>query len=224
MKAIALCSGGKDSVFAIHVAALMGFDVEAVLTIVPRYEAPKLFHKPFAPYVSLQAQSMGMEWLSIEVSSEDEEEHALIRILEMGKKFTEATHLVVGALLSDYQRIRFALAAEKVGLRIVAPLWRKNQVEYMRELVDAGIEAMITYIACYGIPLDWLGRVIDSELVDEIVEKARRYGFNPAFEGGEAETFVVNAPLFRKRVCVDYEKVIVSEFEGFVKPVRVYLC
>ncbi len=224
MKAVALCSGGKDSIFAIHVATMMGFDVGALLTVIPKHDSPMLFHKPFAPYVSLQAESMGIEWVSTEVWREGEEEHALLRVLRDGMRSTGATHLVVGALLSDYQRIRFALVAEKVGLRIVAPLWRKDQARYMRELIDAGVEAMITSVSVHGLPLEWLGRVIDRELVEEIIARARRYGFNPAFEGGEAETFVVNAPLFRKRICVEYERVIVSEFEGFVKPVRVYLC
>ncbi|HIP65174.1 MAG TPA: ATP-binding protein, partial [Pyrodictium sp.] len=43
---------------------------------------------------------------------------------------------------------------------------------------------------------------LDSSDVEKVIQLARVYGFNPAFEGGEAETFVVDAPLFRYRVDV----------------------
>jgi len=222
LRAVALFSGGKDSTFSIHVATAMGFDIVELITLIPRAEAPRLLHKPFARYTRVQGEAMGIPVRVAEVG--EDEEGAVLRALRESARETGATHLVVGALLSDYQRIRFALAAEKAGLRILAPLWRIDQVKYMYELVESGIEAMIVSVSAYGIPLTWLGRVIDRELVDEIVARAKRFGFNPAFEGGEAETFVVNAPLFRKRVCVEFERVIVSDFEGFVKPLRVYLC
>ncbi len=224
MKAIALYSGGKDSTFALHVATLMGFDVVELVTLVPRSREPSLLHKPFAKYVPLQAEAMDIPARVIEVDEGVDEELAVLDALRASARETGATHLFVGALLSDYQRIRFAIAAEEAGLKIIAPLWRNDQVKYMYELVESGIEAMIVSVSAYGIPLDWLGRVIDRELVDEIVARARRYGFNPAFEGGEAETFVVNAPLFKRRICVEFERVKVSDFEGFVKPLRVYLC
>ncbi|NPA96066.1 MAG: diphthine--ammonia ligase [Crenarchaeota archaeon] len=223
MKAVVLFSGGKDSTFTLHVATMMGFDVVELVTLVPRSGAPRLLHKPFARYTRVQGEAMGIGVRVAEVGDEDEE-LAILRVLRESVAETGATHLFVGALLSDYQRIRFAMISEELGLKIVAPLWRNDQVRYMYELVDSGIEAMIVSVSAYGIPLEWLGRVIDRELVDQIVERSRRFGFNPAFEGGEAETFVVNAPLFRRRVCVDFERVVLSDFEGFVKPLRVYLC
>ena len=223
MKAVVLFSGGKDSTFTLHVATMMGFDVVELVTLVPRSGAPRLLHKPFARYTRVQGEAMGIGVRVAEVGDEDEE-LAILRVLRESVAETGATHLFVGALLSDYQRIRFALISEKLGLKIIAPLWRNDQVKYMYELVESGIEAMIVSVSAYGIPLEWLGRVIDRELVDQIVERSRRFGFNPAFEGGEAETFVINAPLFRRRVCVDFERVVLSDFEGFVKPLRVYLC
>jgi len=220
MRAIALFSGGKDSTFALHIAVHEGFEIVRLLTVVPPRRDSMLFHTPFTQFVELQAESMG---IPIEVAPIDSEEE-LAHVLKKIARETRATHLVVGALLSDFQRIRFACAAYEAGLRVFNPLWRKDQARYLMELVEWGIEAMIVSITAYGLPLTWLGRVIDRELAREIVERARRYGFNPAFEGGEAETFVVNAPLFRRRICVDYEVIKLSEFEGFVKPLRVYLC
>ncbi len=221
MKAIALFSGGKDSTFAIHLASMQGFEIEKLVTVIVENRAPHLFHRPFAEYTVLQAEAMG---IPIVVERGVDEEQTLVKALRRALEGTRATHLVVGALLSDFQRTRFAMVAEELGLKLFAPLWRKDQYRYMKELVEFGIEAMIVSITCFGLPLEWLGRVVDEKLVEEIARRARRYGFNPAFEGGEAETFVVNAPLFRFRICVDFEKVVLSEFEGFAKPLRVYRC
>ena len=34
---------------------------------------------------------------------------------------------------------------------------------------------------------------------------SKNFGFNPAFEGGEAETLVLDAPFYKKRIKLDYE-------------------
>ncbi len=39
--------------------------------------------------------------------------------------------------------------------------------------------------------------------IEELISAALKYGFNPALEGGEGETFVVDAPLFRNRIVID---------------------
>ncbi|MEM0501400.1 MAG: ATP-binding protein, partial [Ignisphaera sp.] len=59
--------------------------------------------------------------------------------------------------------------------------------------------------------------------VEAIVTLSRRYGFNAAFEGGEAETLVIDAPHYRSRICIDGEILTVSEFEHMVKIKRYWL-
>ncbi len=225
MRAIALFSGGKDSTYAIHIAMLQGFEICKLITLIPREESSWLLHRPFAEYTKLQAEAMGLSVAIEHVSGEKEREVDEIRNA-LAKHVDEcrATHLVVGALLSDYQRVRFALIAEDLGLRLFSPLWRKPQEKYLLELVDSGFKVLIVSITAYGIPLRYLGTIITRDVAEDIISRARRYGFNPAFEGGEAETFVIEAPLFRRPICVEGEHVIASNFEGYFKPRRVYLC
>jgi len=47
------------------------------------------------------------------------------------------------------------------------------------------------------------------------VRLSRKYGFNLSFEGGDAETLVVDAPLFKYRLELTGRKHIVSEYEGY---------
>ena len=127
---------------------------------------------------------------------------ALKNALRKAIDVCECEGVVSGALLSDYQRLRFAIIAEELGLRSYTPLWRIDQVGYMRSLVREGFKVLVLSVSAYGVPEDIVGRTLDSNDVERIIQLARVYGFNPAFEGGEAETFVVDAPLFRYRIDV----------------------
>ena len=120
--------------------------------------------------------------------------------------------IVIGTLLSDYQRLNICTLASKYNLIVFSPLWRKNQEEYMRELIRLGFKIIITSISTYGLPPSLIGKVLSMEDVNLIISLARRYGFNPAFEGGEAETLVIDAPLFKYKL----------EVEGYVKKVDEY--
>ncbi|MEM3244998.1 MAG: ATP-binding protein, partial [Metallosphaera sp.] len=44
-------------------------------------------------------------------------------------------------------------------------------------------------------------------------DSSRKYKFNPAFEGGEAETFVLYAPLFKRKLIVEGKPIKLGEYE-----------
>ena len=114
--------------------------------------------------------------------------------------------------------------AEELGLRLYTPLWGKNSKSYLLELIKNGIEFIITSITSWGIPMDILGKRFTERDAQEILRRADIYGFDPAFEGGEAESFVIYAPLFKRRICVDGVIRILSEYEGYVVPKRISEC
>ncbi|RLF23281.1 MAG: diphthine--ammonia ligase [Thermoprotei archaeon] len=198
MRACVLFSGGKDSTYALHWAFLKGFDIECLVTLEPRREDSWMFHRPAIAFTKLQAEALGLPQIYIETSGiKDKELEDLRNALEIALRKYEVDAIVTGALLSDYQRMNINLIAEELDLRVFSPLWRKDQAEYMLEVVRMGIRFIITSISAYGLEPTFLGRIIEESDVHEIVRRARKYGFNPAFEGGEAETLVLDAPLFR---------------------------
>ncbi len=205
MRVAVLFSGGKDSTYALHWARLQGFDVCCLLTLYPRSEESWMFHYPGLEAVAYQARLLGLPLYRHAIRSVGEEE---VRELSMfiGRVLEESggfDGIVAGALLSDYQRMRIAVVAEEHGLLTYTPLWRIDQEKYMRELVEEGFVVMITSVSAYGLPKSLVGKIIDEEVLEEILRLARKYGLNPAFEGGEAETLVLDAPLFRGRLSVE---------------------
>ncbi len=210
-----LFSGGKDSTYSLHWAVLQGFRVECLITIIPEREDSWMFHRPCVELTKYQSKALGIPRLVRRSSGIKERE-----LTDLREAIREAMDLygiegvVAGALLSDYQRMRIALICEELGLKTYVPIWRRDQEEYMRELVRSGFKVMVTSVTCYGLPKSLVGKVLNNELVEEIISRARKYGFNPAFEGGEAETLVIDAPLFKARLVVEGEVVSRGPYEA----------
>ena len=77
----------------------------------------------------------------------------------------------------------------------------------MMEIISLGFEVIVTAVAAEGLDKSWLGREIDQNMLDDLEELNRRYGVHLAFEGGEAETFVLDGPIFKKRIRIlEFEK------------------
>lgn len=181
-----------------------------------------MFQYPNVNYTRYQADAMGFKLLVFETTGQRD-----IELQDLKRAFLEAKKLgaqgiVSGALLSDYQRLNISIIAEEVGLKTYNPIWRKNQEEYMRWLIKEGYKFIITSASAYGFPFNLLGKIINEEDIENIISASKKYGFNAAFEGGEAETFVVFAPLFKRELKVEGRIKKISEFEWRYEIIRIH--
>jgi len=214
MRVCTLFSGGKDSTFALHWSVFKGFEVTCLITLLPRKDYSWMFQVPNVEFTKYQAEVLGLDIIQYHTSGEkDKELNDLKQALKLAKEVKGIEGIITGALLSDYQRLNINIISEELGLKTYSPLWRKDQKEYMRELIRDGFKFIVTSASAYGFPFELVGKVIESQDVENIIKAAEKYGFNPAFEGGEAETFVVYAPLFKRELKVEGEKIKISEYE-----------
>ena len=56
-----------------------------------------------------------------------------------------------GAILSDYQRNRVESVCARLGLVSLGYLWRREQQELLREMIGAGVHAVLIKVAALGI-------------------------------------------------------------------------
>ena len=61
---------------------------------------------------------------------------------------------------------------------------------------------MIIGVACEGLGKEWLGRVVEGRVFEELKKLSIKHRFHLAGEGGEMETFVLDCPIFKKRIEV----------------------
>ena len=84
----------------------------------------------------------------------------------------------------------------------------------LEELLANNIDSIITGVAAEPLDENWLGRHIDSESIKELVALESEYAINPAGEGGELESFVLNALLFKRQIRILESTKHYSNFSG----------
>jgi len=204
MKVASLFSGGKDSAFATWWAQMQGWDVAELVTVLPESTESWMFHYPATEWTRLQADAMEIPLTVIRTKGTKEKElDDLAEGLRAITKKAGLEGIVSGAVASEYQRTRLDNVSEELGLRSFAPLWHKNQQQLVEEQIESGFEIMMTACNALGLSKEWLGRRLDMTNFPELLRLSKKYGFSIAFEGGEAETFVLNGPMFNGKIRVD---------------------
>jgi len=206
-----LFSGGKDSTLALHYAAERE-DVVCLITIISKNKESFMYHTPNIEISSLQAEALGLPQVRRTTEGKKEEELSDLEdaIAEAGGKF-QIEGVVTGAVESVYQAERVQRICNHLGLWCFNPLWKHEQKALLEELLEKRFEVIISGVFAYPLDEKWLGKQIDTKLIDRLVDLQQKYGLSPAGEGGEVETTVLDAPLFKKKIEVlDYS----VEFKG----------
>jgi ABC transporter with metal-binding/Fe-S-binding domain ATP-binding protein len=168
-----------------------------------------MFHYPNVKWTRLQAEALELPLIICETKGEKEDELIdLEQCLSDMKEMINIEGVVSGAVASEYQKTRIDRICQNLDLASFSPLWRKNAELVIRHEVNLGFEIVVSACMARGFTVEWLGRRIDPQTLEELKKISAKYGFHMAFEGGEAETFVLDGPIFRKKIVIkDSEKV-----------------
>ena len=78
----------------------------------------------------------------------------------------------------------------------------------MYQLLDIGFEFIFSSVAAYGLNKDWVGKVIGEKEIKKLVKLNEKIGLNVAGEGGEFESFVLDGPMYHKKIEIREMEVI----------------
>ncbi|MBW2984779.1 diphthine--ammonia ligase [Candidatus Woesearchaeota archaeon] len=218
MKVGILTSGGKDSLYAAYLASKTH---ELTCLISMKSENPEsyMFHVPNVDLVGLQAKAMELPLVFESTKGEKEKElEDLKRALLTAKEKYEIKGIVSGAIASVYQKSRIEKLCKKLDLASLTPLWGMDQEKYMEELLKNKFEFIIVGIAAHGLTTkEFLGKIIDEDLLRRLKEVKEKYNINLSGEGGEFESLVLNCSLFKKRLVIkkavrDIEKETIGHY------------
>ncbi len=200
MKLGVLFSGGKDSVFACWRAREKN-DIACLIAIVSENVDSYMFHTPNIRCTSLQAEAMGLPLLSWPTRGEKEAElEDLKAAVAAARDRYGIQGVVTGAIESVYQAARVQRICRSLDLWCFNPLWQINQIDYLRLLLSDGNRIIISGVYAYPFDASWLGAELTEERIQSLARLQERYKINPSGEGGELETFVLDGPLFQKRI------------------------
>lgn len=200
MKLASLYSGGKDSTFALYLAEQMGHDVPYLVSVMPEDEASWIFHTPNLRIIPLMAESMRKKLITAPSTGTEEGDMEGLRKALDG---VDVDGVVTGALWSDYQWDRINMVCGDLGLKVMSPLWRKDQDLVMDAFLSSGIRAVI--VGCYaeGLGEEWLGREIDADAVKDLKKIREKTGISIMGEGGEYESMTLDSPLHSVPLRID---------------------
>ncbi|MBU4502139.1 MAG: diphthine--ammonia ligase [Nanoarchaeota archaeon] len=225
MKLGALFSSGKDSSYALYLMKKRGHEISCLITVKSKNPDSFMFHTPNIDLTELQAKAMGIPL--IEQESEGKKEHELEdleKVMKRAKDEYGIEGVTTGALFSEYQSKRIQKICDKLGLKVFSPLWHKDQETEMREIIREGFKFIITKIAADGLDESWLGKVITEKDVDKLVKLNEKIGFNIAFEGGEAESLMIDGPNFKSTLIIEEaENVMENKFTGYYNIIKAKL-
>jgi len=219
VKLAALISGGKDGLLAAFLRKMHNYSIECFVTIKSENPSSYMYHTPNIDIVELQAKAAEIPIIIEKTKGEKEKElEALKKALERAKKEYKIEGVVSGAIFSNYQRERIDKICDSLGLKNFCPLWHMDQELEFRTVLKNNFEVIITSIAADGLDKSWLGKALTHRDIDKLVEINKKNGLNIAFEGGEAETLVLDCPLFRSEIIIKESKIIMeNEYTGIYK-------
>ncbi len=217
MKAAAiLFSGGKDSTMALYKALDEGWEVKYLLSIHSANPHSYMFHVPNIHLTQLLSDALEIPLIQRETPGEKEKELKDLKNAFLELKNRGVNAIFTGAIASEYQKSRIDQLCHEIGLESHAPLWHQDPEEYMQEVVDLGFEVIITSVAAEGLDESWLGRLIDESQLVELKKLHEIHRLHMAFEGGEAETLVLNGPIFKKKLHILKSRNVWNRDSGYM--------
>ena len=198
MKLGVLFSGGKDSTYATYLAKKQGHEISCLISLVSENPHSYMFHTPSISATEIQARVMNIPIITIKTHGIKERElKDLIKVIKQAIKEYKIEGIVTGAVGSVYQASRIQKICNELNLECFNPLWQRDEIEYLHELIDNKFKVMIVGVFAYPLNEKWLGRIIDHKFIAEAAALKEKYKIHPAGEGGEFETLVLNCPLFK---------------------------
>ncbi|EEB74515.1 diphthine--ammonia ligase [Thermococcus sp. AM4] len=193
MKGVAFFSGGKDGLYAVHLAERNGIEVPYLLALKTTIGLSPHWEN-FSALKTL-ADAMGKELLTFDMNRGSQALAEFIASLDVD-------YLIAGDVLLEDHLGWIERLAEEAGVKPLEPLWGRNTKELAEEILNTGFEYAITAVNREKLGKEWLGytfrSVADLELFLE-----RNPGVDPVGEFAEFHTVVLASPLFEGRFVLE---------------------
>jgi uncharacterized protein (TIGR00290 family) len=86
----------------------------------------------------------------------------------------------------------------EIGIQPIEPLWGMNPEKVVKEFISTGFRAVVVSCKADILGREFIGRPVDEDFLRVLSEKK----ICPCGENGEFHTFVIDGPLFKKRIKI----------------------
>ncbi|MCB9046522.1 MAG: adenine nucleotide alpha hydrolase [Chitinophagales bacterium] len=206
VKTVLNWSSGKDAALAYHLLRQdERYDVTTLLTTVNSEKDRVVMHGVREQLLDMQAERMGIRHKKVHLPpspSHDVYNEAMTHVLAQLKQENITTAAFGDIFLEDLRRYREDQLAT-AGFKGIFPVWGMDTRDMVQLVDNVGIEAVIVCVNEAVLGKEFLGRKIDSSLLNDLPA-----GVDPCGENGEFHTFVYNAPYFKAPIPIQLGEVV----------------
>lgn len=205
-------SSGKDSAWALQrLRQDPRYRVEALVTTINREASRVAMHAVREDLLESQAARVGFPLRKVFIPhpcSNREYEEAANRALLAAREAAVSVMAFGDLFLTDVRRYREEWL-EGSGTSPIFPIWGADTRALAEEMIEAGLEAVVTCIDPKVMPESLVGADYDRAFLEALPE-----GVDPCGENGEFHTFACAGPMFETPVSVRVGEVV--HRDGFV--------
>jgi len=195
-------SSGKDSAWVLHTLrcdpsaryAVRGL----VTTVTPRFSRVSI-HGVRIALLRVQAEAAGLPLHLVELPSpcsNAEYERAMARLVADAESEGVECMAFGDLFLEDIRRYREKML-ERTRIEPVFPIWGRPTPGLARDMIDAGLRAVVTCVDPQRLDATFAGREFNAEFLRELPRSV-----DPCGENGEFHTFAFAGPMFGHAIGV----------------------
>ncbi len=205
-------SSGKDSAWALHVLRSRGeYEIVGLFTTFNAAFDRVAMHGVRRELTEAQAHAAGLplHWIALPHPCSNAEYERIIGRFVEAARADGVSHMAFGDLfLADVRAYREKQLAGS-GIAPVFPLWGATTSVLSREMIAAGLRAVLTTVDPKHLPREFAGQTFDDSLLHRLPA-----GVDPCGENGEFHTFCCAGPMFDRPIALRSGEVV--ERDGFV--------
>ena len=205
-------SSGKDSAWALHTLRQSGeFEIVGAVTTMNAEFRRVAMHGVREKLLQAQADAAGLElWrVPLPYPCPNAEYELRMRTVIERARAAGVSHMAFGDLFLEDVRAYREKNLAGTGITPVFPIWEPDTAGLARQMVRAGVRAVLTCVDPKQLDPGFAGRVFDESFLDSLPA-----GVDPCGEHGEFHTFCCAGPMFRQPIPVISGPTV--ERDGFV--------
>eukprot|EP00884_Botryococcus_braunii_P003134 jgi/Botrbrau1/12821/Bobra.20_1s0012.1 len=194
-------TGGKDSFLAFQKATALGLEARVLMTFSP---PGKTFYAHDKALLAEQALWLGVPHVFLDVPPEGDIKAGYLEGLQLLRDEWGVQTVVsgdmdlVGQMQGNWMRER----CETAGLHMLCPLWKRDRLSCLQELLHLGIRAVITCAKSGCLDASWVGAEITEAMLPRLQSLHDEKGLDMCGENGEYHTMVLAAKGVRGCLCL----------------------
>jgi uncharacterized protein (TIGR00290 family) len=204
-------SSGKDSALALHYLLQdKDYSVDYLLTSVNAHHKRVSMHGLRMELLQQQVKAIGIPNGTVELPEQPTNAEYEKRMIEKVKqlKADGFEYAAFGDIfLEDLRKYR-EQQLEKLNIKTVFPLWKKDTKQLILEFIDLGFKAIVVCVNATLLDKSFTGRIIDKDFISDLPE-----GIDPCGENGEFHTFCFDGSVFKHPIKFSIGETVFKEYK-----------